>query len=348
MTAAAPVALPEPVVRGFLGRFLRARGLAPDRTGLAGLRPDGSLRLFWRIRPPEGPSFILMANPPAEAAARRENLAYLKIGQHLRSRGLPVPEILRFDLKSGCFILEDLGETSLQQAVGRRHDPLPLYREVVSLLFRLQTEGAVGFDPAWCCQTRRYDRTVMRRLEADYFRDAFLGRCLGLEGPWDRLEGPFDHLVECASAADSAFFLHRDFQSRNILVSGERIGILDWQGGRLGPLGYDLAGLAIDPYVDLPAAQREGILRLYLDLLGDRHPAWVAPFERSFPYLAILRNLQILGAYGFLATVRGKSWFRAYIPRALASLQKLLEHQADPALAPLLEVVGNLTIRDPA
>ena len=72
----------------------------------------------------------------------------------------------------------------------------------------------------------------MRQYESDYFREAFLGRYLGWTGPVSELDRAFDHMAARASRAGAGFFLHRDFQSRNILVTGDRIGFVDWQGGR--------------------------------------------------------------------------------------------------------------------
>ncbi len=182
----------------------------------------------------------------------------------------------------------------------------------------------------------------MRRYEADYFRDAFLSSYLGLTRDWSELEGPFDHLAEMASRADNHFFLHRDFQSRNIMVSDNRTGILDWQGGRLGPLPYDLASLIIDPYTDLSDHEKDKIYQYYLLLLRDYQPKWVDPFKKYFPYLAIQRNLQILGAFSYLTKVQGKPYFEVYISPALKSLYGLLDELSDPKLAGLKGLLNSM------
>jgi hypothetical protein len=284
-----------------------------------------------------------MQNEPRDPKADRENRAYLLIGRHLLEKGVPVPEIYRADLSSGLFIMQDLGDQNLQVACGKP-DRLSLYREVIGILIRMQIKGSEGFDPRWTCQTERYDRSVMGLYEADYFREAFLGRYLGLKSQWPELSASFELVAEGASRAANHFFLHRDFQSRNIMISGTRIGIIDWQGGRLGPLGYDLASLIIDPYTALSPAEKEEIYRSYVSLLGDREPAWVQPFEDSFPYLAIQRNLQILGAFSYLSKVMGKAYFEAYIPKALESLQGLLEKVPESGLTPLRDLV--LSVRE--
>jgi len=215
----------------------------------------------------------------------------------------------------------------------------------VEILFRLQTEGSIGFDTSWTCQTERYDFEVMHHFESDYFREAFLHGYLGLKKDWPELEGPFNHLAERAMKGGGDFFLHRDFQSRNIMVSDAGMGILDWQGGRLGPLGYDLASLIIDPYTDLSGMERDQVFQSYLRLLGDDQPERLDAFRHCFPYLAIQRNLQILGAFAFLSKVRGKTYFEAYLPRALHSLTRLVDGLKDRRLSNLMDVLNSLQDR---
>jgi len=306
---------------------------------------DGSHRVFWRISDPESKrTFIAMANPPKTPARERENSAYLMISRHLLQKGLPLPVIHQYDLAGGWFIMEDLGSTSLQDVVLSGKDPVPVYHNVLEHLFHLQVQGGEGFEPTWCAQTGRYNQTVMKKYEAHYFRDAFLKGFLGYEELGQGLETAFDHLAEMASRADGQFFMHRDFQSRNIMVDGEKIGFIDWQGGRLGPLAYDLSSLLIDPYVRLSDLQVQKIYNAYLDLVKDHNPAWVAPFERNYPYLAIQRNLQILGAFSFLSKVMKKTYFEAYIPYALETLISLIDQAGDKGLKPLKQLVSSITL----
>ncbi len=326
----------------FLADSLRALGHGGADYRLLPLAGDGSARRFWRVLiPGRETSYVAMQNEPRDLKRDRENRAYLLIGRHLLNRGIPVPEIYRADLSSGLFVMQDLGDENLQEA-SEKGDRLLLYREVLRVLIRMQVEGSEGFDPRWTCQTERYDRSVMGPYEAEYFEEAFLGRYLGLKSRWPELETSFDFIAEEASRPASGFFLHRDFQSRNIMISGAGIGIIDWQGGRLGPLGYDLASLIIDPYTALSPGEQDEFYRTYVTILRDLEPSWVNPFEDSFHYLAIQRNLQILGAFSHLSKVVGKTYFEAYIPRAVETLQGLLEKVPGKRLAPLRELVATI------
>lgn len=327
----------------FVRRFLEIRGLHPDEAHMEQLQGDGSKRLFWRIPCVESNErFIVLSNPPSDPFARKENIASVQIGTHLKSKGVPVPAIYASDLRRGWIIMQDLGRMRLQDAVTAGLDPLPVYQEIVSLLLHLQLKGAEGFDTRWCCQTAYYDHSVMRIYESNYFRDAFLGLYLGLKKHWPELESAFEHVANMASRSRTLFFLFRDFQSRNILIENGRIGFVDWQGGRLGPLGYDLASLLLDPYVALPSDTQLVIFRAYTDLLRKHDSALADELERNYPFLALQRNLQMLGAFAALTKVHGKTHFEEYIPPALRTLTELLRQMKDAELSPLKNLATDL------
>ena len=330
-------------MKTFICAFLEEKGVLTKDFRWQAIPADGSTRSFWRISvPTSGIRYFAMENTPNTPFQNRENIAYLEIGKHLFKKGLPIPQIYRADLTTGRFIMEDMGDTNLQECVVKQKEKVPIYQKIVETLIHLQMEGSDGFNGAWTCQTERYDRSVMRRYESDYFREAFLANYLGLERDLSVLDGPFDHLAGMASRAGNVFFLHRDFQSRNIILSNDKIGILDWQGGRLGPLGYDFASLLIDPYTALSIGERDQIFQYYLDLLQSFDLKEIGPFQEIFPYLAIQRNLQILGAFSYLTKMKKKIHFEKYISPALKSLHDLLSDQKDPNLTDLEDLVKSI------
>ena len=302
---------------------------------------DGSKRIFYRLSNDQG-SFIVMDNPPVEGNAEKENISYLKIGKHLFSKGIPVACIYRYDLNHGWFILEDLGKTNLQEIAEGSKDRIGIYKKVIELLIKIQVEGREDFDPEWCYHTKRYDRFIMERFESDYFLTYFLKGLLGIKKDLSGLQSSFKHVSYQASFADNDFFLYRDFQSRNLIINSNKIGVVDWQGGRLGPLQYDLASLLIDPYVGLKEEEKNFLYNYYLKLLEKRLPGISSSFSRYYPYLTIQRNLQILGAFSYLSKIQGKNRFLAYISPALRSLEGLLKELDDPELNALKKMVERL------
>lgn len=331
------------LIREFVPAFLMRKGVSADHLMYGPIAGDGSKRLFSRITLPDsGQSFIAVENRPDTDYQKKENLAYLMIGRHLLGKGLPLPEIFDYDLDNGLFILEDLGDIRLQDEVLGGGNSDRLLENMIELLFSIQVNGIKGFKKEWCCQTDRYDHFVMRQYETDYFRDSFLTAYLGIKKQWPELEGPFNHLSETASKAAGNYFMHRDFQSRNIMIHHNKTGILDWQGGRIGPLGYDLASILIDPYINIPQKVKKSLYDQYLSLLKGHDPSLTGDFERYFPYLAIQRNLQILGAFSYLTKALGKTYFREYIPIAVKSLTMMLDELKDPKLSCLTGVVHDV------
>lgn len=306
------------------------------------LPADGSKRVFYRVSNEKG-SCIVMANPPTERNAEKENLSYLEIGKHLFSKGIPVPCIYRYDLDRGWFIMEDLGEQNLQEIASDSDSRITIYKKVIELLIEIQLKGREGFNPEWCYHTKRYDRFIMEKFESDYFLKYFLQGLLGLKQDLSQLGSSFEHLSYRASLADNDFVLHRDFQSRNLIIKRHKIGVIDWQGARLGPLQYDLASLLIDPYVGLTKDERTVLYDYYLTILEKCLPRISPSFTEYYPYLAIQRNLQILGAFSYLSNIQGKKRFLSYVSPALRSLQGLLKDLGDPELYPLKKLVERLT-----
>jgi aminoglycoside/choline kinase family phosphotransferase len=196
----------------------------------------------------------------------------------------------------------------------------------MDILIKMGVEGAKGFDPAHTYQTPSYDRELIIEREAKYFVTAFLNGYKGLEIGFEKLYEEFELIAETALKTDHIGFLHRDFQSRNILVRDKKYYVIDFQGGRLGPLQYDLASLLIDPYVELPQNLQDSLLSDYLTRLSEVIPVDPGRFLHAYQYCTINRNLQILGAFAYLSRQKGKRDFEPYIRPALKSLKQRLQN----------------------
>ena len=292
---------------------------------------DGSTRRFWRVFQ-DGKALCVIAAPAGRSSAElAEAGSAWKIGQHLRAKGVPVPELYGWDAGSGVLLFEDLGDVRLhdlvvQQASIERSNEEAVgdyYRVTLGQLANMQFAGADGFATAWCCDSPRYDVPLMLERESGYFLRAFWQGLLGQEENGG-VEEELRDVAEVAGRASTEFFLHRDFQSRNIMVKDGRIRFIDFQAGRLGPLGYDVASLLIDPYAALTPRFQEEMLAFYGSVLATRRPGSEEDFFKYYPFLALQRNLQIVGAFAFLSKVRGKQFFTAYIQPALLALRNRL------------------------
>ena len=320
--------------------FFSAFGsLPPGYPEMIRLKGDGSDRAWFRARF-RGKSLICADHGMGEKPRPHEMDAFFHIGRHLESRGLPVPRIHLADRFSGQIWLEDLGDVHLQTRIQAAPDKEKeeIYEQIISLAFDMWEKGARGFDPSWTWQTPAYDARLILEYECRYFVEAFLGPVANLPVSFEALEGPFRHLAEKIKKLGYPGFLHRDLQSRNIMVKNGRFYFIDFAGGRAGPIQYDLAALFIDPYVDLPPGLQDRLLETAVQTAETRFGLSPARFRDGYAWCALSRNLQMLGAFGFLWKKKGKSQFAAHIPPAFNGLKTRLAGFKDPELAPLRDV----------
>ncbi len=292
---------------------------------------DGSTRRFWRVLQ-SGKALCVIAAPASGSSAElAESRSAWKIGRHLHEKGVPVPELYGWDEESGILLFEDLGDMRLHDIIVRPGGVAGVevkaghgyYRAALEQLAKMQIVGAEGFDQTWCYDSPRYDVPLMLEKESGYFLRAFWRGLLGQEENAG-VEEEFRDIAEIAGQAAANYFLHRDFQSRNIMVKDGRVRFIDFQAGRLGPLGYDVASLLIDPYAALTPQFQEELLGFYGSLIAAYHPGSEEDFFKYYNYLAVQRNLQIIGAFAFLSQVRGKGFLTAYIQPAFLALRDRL------------------------
>jgi aminoglycoside/choline kinase family phosphotransferase/dTDP-glucose pyrophosphorylase len=308
------------------------------------LEGDGSDRSWYRLTARRF-SMVMADHGIRGRDGVSEAEAFISIGNHLFTQGVPVPEIFLGDAFSGLVFMEDLGNTNLQDALRNETRPdrvFALYASAAEAVIRMSVAGAKGFDPRWTCQSQTYDKELILERECRYFVDAFLNGYLGMTVSFDDFREDFTAIADTAVGCAVPGFMHRDMQSRNIMIHNGRCRFIDFQGGRTGPLQYDLASLIIDPYVDLPVSVQERVLNLGFRKTAQLHPISPDFFFRGYDYCAIARNLQILGAFGFLTRRKGKTRFEQYIPAALRTLKKNLARLDNCAVKNLKRLVENL------
>jgi len=329
--------------RAFQRVFPGIRNEPAERENLKG---DGSDRQWYRLR--MGPKSMILVDHGIRKTNQVDEVdAFVNIGRYLFERGLPVPQIYEADTFAGYALLEDLGNDNLQSLV-QQTDSIQrvagLYQRVIDLLIKFSESGAAQFDTTWCYQTARYSKTMILEKECRYFVDAFLNACLGLKIKFADLKQEFEILAENALKHAVQGLMHRDFQSRNIIINEDRIYFIDFQGARLGPFQYDLASLLIDPYVDLPQAIQTRLTAYAVEKLQGRMKLDADKFERCYRFCCLSRNLQILGAFANLTCVKSKAHFAEYIPTAVRTLRRNLKNHASklPALYGLADAIIKL------
>lgn len=294
------------------------------------LHGDGSDRTFYRLLTSET-TYVLLWSPPADHRSPNESDSYVYMGRHLERHGIPVPKIFGYWRDEGLVLLEDLGSVHLQDAVrpGSASQLEGLYSQAADVLIRMQLHASEGLDTRQCFDTPLYSPDFVLERELRYFYQSFVRDALDVKIAWDQVEAEFSLLAERAARVEErSFFLHRDFQSRNLMVKGGRLHVIDFQGSRKGPSQYDLAALLLDPYVQLPEPFAERLLLAHAERLRDGTGISVADFLEGYEQVALCRNLQIVAAYSFLTRVKGRRHFARYLVPAYRTLQQMLRRPA--------------------
>ncbi|MCG6929290.1 MAG: phosphotransferase [Desulfofustis sp.] len=285
---------------------------------------DGSSRRFIRVFRNQEPCCLAVVPASLQAKDFAEFRASLTIAKHLHSRGVPVPRVLGADTRIGLILFEDLGDSRLYDRLqAGREDSGRIYREVIDVLVHMQLAGVEQFDRGWCSDTEVYDMEVMIERESGYFYQAFWKDTLYGDEVFG-LDEEFDRLACLAAEQFELFFMHRDFQSRNLMIKDGRVRVIDFQAARLGPPGYDIASLLIDPYASLGSRIQQELLDYYLERMSEAGVADVEKIKASYPYLAVQRNLQIIGAFSFLSGKKRKVFFKQFIYPSLIMLENRL------------------------
>jgi aminoglycoside/choline kinase family phosphotransferase len=277
---------------------------------------DASRRRYTRLTS-GGETRILLEGPdPAE------NGAWFAMGRELKGGGFPLPEILAWDLGPGLFLMEDLGDVHLADLEPARGDAFPAAcRGAAAALAGLHERGWECLAPVSAVLAPPYDAGFVLAFEWSYFLAG--ARLLGAEGAFEAELAPEGRkLAALAGSERERTFIHRDYQSRNILVKDGAVFMIDWQGGRLGPPFYDLASLIYDPYTDLAAGARQALLEDYLaarDACGR-----LDEYSDKTRFFGLMRLMQAAGAYAHLAAARGLTAYARFLPRALSRARELL------------------------
>lgn len=325
-------------------KHLLAKQQFPKVAGLVELPSSGSGRIYFRISfdEPSQPSLLASYNNNVS-----ENIAQYSFTRHFLNNGFRVPKIYARDESYRYFLLEDFGDESLLQRVqkGFTEETTGIYKRVLLDLLQFQIEGFKGLDLDVAYPVKDFSRrTVLWDL--NYFKYYFV-KPHNIDFDENKLEDDFRIFADYLLEAEMNFFNYRDFQSRNIILQNNTPYYIDFQGGRQGPLQYDLVSLLYQAKANLPEQLKEELLAFYLDKLDKILPGKRDAFLKYYNEYILFRNMQVLGAYGFRGKIEGKAHFLQSIPFALQSLQQLLNkkllHLQVPELRRVLESVAAIS-----
>jgi N-acetylmuramate 1-kinase len=312
--------------------------------------PGGaSVRRYHRITVDGGtmPSLVVMElgdNPlkseeAAKKAAAPTELPFINVQRYLLRAGAAVPAIYRYDDARGLLYLEDLGDVTFESRVRDADDAVRAryYRQAIEQLVALQRYAAAHPDPECIAFSRAFDYDLLK-WELDHFREYGLEAQGHAPSPAQRveLERVFRRIAE-ELAAQPRGFVHRDYQSRNLMVQdgahGPRLRIIDFQDALLGTRAYDLVGLLRDSYVALSPSLLDALVADYVERAGAD-----ASFARLFDLQVVQRKLKDAGRFVFIDRVKRNPSFLVHIPNSLDYVARSLARL--PELSTLREILS--------
>ncbi len=295
-------------------------GCAPKE--IIELQSSGSNRRYFRLTGKR--SLIGVLGPCYE-----ENRAFIYFAEHFASKGLPVPKIISVSEDKMSYLQEDLGDTLLFNSIEKGRltrsfskEERELLAKTIRLLPDIQFAGATDADFSNCYPASEFDsRSIMWDL--NYFKYCFL-KAVGLEFQEDKLEDDFHAMVDVLLHNQSNTFMYRDFQSRNVMIRDGEPWFIDFQGGRKGPIYYDVASFLWQAKANFPDRLRRELINEYIGALRKYQRVNKTEFRKQLRHFVLFRILQVLGAYGFRGYFEKKPHFMQSVPYAIANLRTLL------------------------
>lgn len=307
-----------------------------DAQSVVPLTGDASDRRYYRVLVKDDrPIVLALHQGPIEFAA----MPFVAVARLLAAVPLPVPRILHHSDPLGILGLEDLGDVTLQAHLGAATpaEHAALYRQAVTLIARMQDRGEALRSDAYPPYRIAFDVEKLT-WELEFFVKHYLLAYKGVSptpAERDALRAEWSSIVE-ELAAEPRVLCHRDYHSRNLMLHGGELYIIDFQDARMGPDTYDLVSLLRDSYVDLAPAQVDELVAFFLAVKGQAGRD--QEFRRRFDLMALQRNLKALGTFGYMTTSRNNTVYIQYIPRTLAYVKaNLLRYPRFERLRGLLE-----------
>jgi aminoglycoside/choline kinase family phosphotransferase len=318
-----------------------ARALGTSDFVLAPASEDASFRRYFRIAPASPwhghATLIAMDAPPGKENCR----PFVHVARLLLDAGVHAPVVLADDLAQGLLLLSDLGTRTYLAALDAA-TANALYGDALEALVRWQLATREGELPP-------YDEALLAR-ELALFPDWYVAKHLGraLSGAQSAALAAVFRAILDNVLAQPRVYVHRDYHSRNLMVTAPNPGVLDFQDAVHGPVTYDLVSLLRDAYVEWDEERQidwavrywERARRAALPVAPD-----FADFWRDFEWMGVQRQVKVLGIFARLAHRDGKRGYIDDMPRVMGYLRRACTRYR--ALEPLLRLLDELEDRSP-
>lgn len=280
----------------------------------------------------------------------RENETFIYFSRKFHSEQLAVPEIVSVSDDKKFYLQQDFGDISLLNRLESEGFVKPVYdlfAKSLEALAALQIRGDKGLDYNQCLTSKEFGKQAIM-ADLLYFKYYFLD---ALRKPYDKqkLIDDFEALSNYLTHTEYKYFMFRDFQSRNIMITKDNnVHFIDYQGGMKGAPQYDVASMLWQARANLPDEWKNNLLEDYMNVFEQliQAPLDKTVFRSQYNGYVLIRILQVLGAYGFRGLFERKAQFLTSIPLALKNLKEFFQSQSIGISVPEFRKVLDICVAD--
>ena len=326
-------------------------GSTPEEVSIERVAGDASTRTYFRARA-AGASVIIAlygsafdetegasarlerlesSNPSARLTFANDPCAHIEVTRLFLEAGLPVPPVVSVSGIDGVILIEDVGDTRLQDWLLQHSEAeaADAYHHALELVVQIQdaTEPAIRADSI--CSHLAFDEAKLR-WELGFFFANYFNKYLRVKlDPTTANAVQQDFKAMCSElAARPRVLSHRDYHARNLMMHSGKMFIIDHQDARMGPAAYDVASLLGDPYTALDPQMANLMVEHFIELKSrSKHSIDdVSTFRVELEVMMAQRMLKAIGTYASQAAA-GNPVYVPYIEpaldRVLAAMRKL-------------------------
>jgi len=304
----------------------RAKRLTGDASGreyfrvhLAGASPDSMILMHF------DPTQALVSDEfVGRSAARPKELPFITVQRFLARAGLPVPGILLDRVSQGRLWLDDLGDNTMYNMIQGIDRPglVETYKNAIDLLVSFQLATFTRLDDFQSQISQKAFDQELLLWECHHFVEWLIEALHDTSVTGDlktSLDAMFEEVVSGITAMPY-IPVHRDFQSKNIMIHNDTYHIIDFQDMLMGPVVYDLVALLRDSYIELATDELDRLTAYYHQhalAAGLPVPAAMEEFRNLFTLQTLQRKMKDAGRFVFIDRVKHNDSFLQYIPATL-------------------------------
>ncbi len=303
-----------------------------DEAMLEPASADASFRRYFRAS--QGPNTAIVMDAPPD---KEDSAPFVDVTQRLLQAGVAAPRLFAQDLGAGFLLLQDFGNTPLLNELNPDTAD-SYYQQAMKELLKLQQAEHAGL-PVYNAARLQQEMALM----PEWFLKTHL-QFAENDLPLQMIRETLNALTD-AVLTQPAVFVHRDYHSRNLMVTDDGLGVIDHQDAVYGPITYDLVSLLRDCYISWPEPQVADWVRSFYQQLiasGRLLPTVSADdFMRWFDLTGLQRHIKVLGIFCRLNHRDGKNHYLNDLPLTLSYVLTVGARHAETAsLVEWMQSVG--------